>query len=154
MNAPEKPTLSLPSASEYILDNFKPTDRVAILVLNRQLGETTQSFGHGVDAAFFDSSHNQLSEPTYRGLFALVKSFWTVLDLPIARSITHDDSIGLAHLNCPNLAEKWPFLDPQWTPVDWTLVFRAFVSEGRRFSNWLNVWSMAFEHIHNRRRKR
>ena len=42
MNAPEKPTLSLRSASEYILDNFKPTDRVAILVLNRQLGETTQ----------------------------------------------------------------------------------------------------------------
>jgi len=42
MNAPEKPTLSLPSTSEYILDNFKPTDRVAILVLNRQLGETNQ----------------------------------------------------------------------------------------------------------------
>jgi hypothetical protein len=32
--------------------------------------------------------------------------------IPIARSITHDDSIGLAHLNCLNLAEKWPFLDP------------------------------------------
>src|SRR5690348_9670904 len=42
MNAPEKTTLSLPSAPEYILDNFKPIDRVAILVLNRQLGETTQ----------------------------------------------------------------------------------------------------------------
>lgn len=42
MNAPERPTPPLPSASEYILDNFKPTDRVAILVLNRQLGETTQ----------------------------------------------------------------------------------------------------------------
>jgi hypothetical protein len=42
MNAPEKPALSLPSASEYILDNFKLTDRVAILVLNRQLAETTQ----------------------------------------------------------------------------------------------------------------
>src|SRR5467141_1426178 len=42
MNAPEKSALSLPSASEYILDNFKPTDRIAILVLNRQLGETTQ----------------------------------------------------------------------------------------------------------------
>jgi hypothetical protein len=42
MNAPEKPTLSLPSASEYILDNFKPTDRIAVLVLNRRLGETTQ----------------------------------------------------------------------------------------------------------------
>jgi DNA primase RepB-like protein len=32
----------VPSASEYILDNFKPTDRIAVLVLNRQLGETTQ----------------------------------------------------------------------------------------------------------------
>jgi hypothetical protein len=42
MNAPEKRKLSIPSASEYILDNFKPTDRVAILVLNRQVGETTQ----------------------------------------------------------------------------------------------------------------
>jgi hypothetical protein len=43
MNGSEKPALSFPSASEYILDNFKPTDRVAILVLNRQLGETTQT---------------------------------------------------------------------------------------------------------------
>jgi hypothetical protein len=42
MNAPEKPAPSLPSTSEYILDNFKPTDRIAVLVLNRQLGETTQ----------------------------------------------------------------------------------------------------------------
>jgi hypothetical protein len=42
MNAPEKTTLLLPSAPEYILDNFKPIDRIAILVLNRQLGETTQ----------------------------------------------------------------------------------------------------------------
>jgi len=42
MNAPEKPMPPPPSASEYILDNFKPTDRIAVLVLNRQLGETTQ----------------------------------------------------------------------------------------------------------------
>ena len=42
MNAPEKPIPPPPSASEYILDNFKPTDRIAVLVLNRQLGETTQ----------------------------------------------------------------------------------------------------------------
>lgn len=42
MNASEKPTPLVPSASEYILDNFKPTDRIAVLVLNRQLGETTQ----------------------------------------------------------------------------------------------------------------
>lgn len=38
----EKLLSPVPSASEYILDNFKPTDRVAILVLNRQLGDTTQ----------------------------------------------------------------------------------------------------------------
>jgi len=42
MNDREKPTPPVPSASEYILDNFKPTDRIAVLVLNRQLGETTQ----------------------------------------------------------------------------------------------------------------
>jgi hypothetical protein len=42
MNDLEKPTPPVPSASEYILDNFKPTDRIAVLVLNRQLGETTQ----------------------------------------------------------------------------------------------------------------
>jgi len=38
----EKATPRPPSASEYILDNFKPTDRIAVLVLNRQQGETTQ----------------------------------------------------------------------------------------------------------------
>ena len=31
-----------PSASEYINDNFKPSDRIAVLVLNRSLRETTQ----------------------------------------------------------------------------------------------------------------
>src|SRR5882762_9401285 len=42
MNPPEKPVLFSPSASEYILDNFEPTDRIAILVLNRDFGETIQ----------------------------------------------------------------------------------------------------------------
>ena len=42
MKAPEKPAAPVPSASEYILDNFKPIDRIAVLVLNRQLRETTQ----------------------------------------------------------------------------------------------------------------
>lgn len=42
MNASEKPAQPSPSASEYILDNFKPSDRIAVLVLNRTLGETTQ----------------------------------------------------------------------------------------------------------------
>src|SRR5260370_20230382 len=42
MDSSEITTQPAPSASEYILDNFKPTDRIAVLVLNRQLGETTQ----------------------------------------------------------------------------------------------------------------
>ena len=36
------PKQSSPTASEYISDNFKPSDRIAVLVLNRNLGETTQ----------------------------------------------------------------------------------------------------------------
>lgn len=31
-----------PTASEYILDNFEPTDRIAMLALNRSLGEVLQ----------------------------------------------------------------------------------------------------------------
>jgi hypothetical protein len=42
MNPAEKPTAFSPSASEYILDNFEPTDRIAMLVLNRDFGETIQ----------------------------------------------------------------------------------------------------------------
>jgi hypothetical protein len=42
MSGPEKFTSRLRSASEYILDNFKPTDRIAVLVLNRRQGESTQ----------------------------------------------------------------------------------------------------------------
>src|ERR1700693_3218779 len=42
MNGSEKPTWASTTASEYINDNFKPSDRIAVLVLNRNLGETTQ----------------------------------------------------------------------------------------------------------------
>jgi hypothetical protein len=42
MNETEKQKRGSPTASEYINDNFKPSDRIAILVLNRNLGETTQ----------------------------------------------------------------------------------------------------------------
>ena len=42
MNETEKQNRVSPTASEYINDNFKPSDRIAILVLNRNLGETTQ----------------------------------------------------------------------------------------------------------------
>lgn len=42
MNQSEKPTSSSPSASQYLNENFEPSDRIAILVLNRSRGETTQ----------------------------------------------------------------------------------------------------------------
>ena len=42
MTETENPKRSIPAASEYISDNFKPSDRIAVLVLNRNLGETTQ----------------------------------------------------------------------------------------------------------------
>src|SRR5438034_1926901 len=42
MNDVENPTAFVPSASEYILDNFEPTDRIAMMVLNRDFGETIQ----------------------------------------------------------------------------------------------------------------
>jgi hypothetical protein len=42
MTETENPKRSAPAASEYISDNFQPSDRIAVLVLNRNLGETTQ----------------------------------------------------------------------------------------------------------------
>src|ERR1700745_122938 len=42
MNPAEKPEPSLLSAPEYILENFKQTDSIALLVLNRKFGETIQ----------------------------------------------------------------------------------------------------------------
>jgi hypothetical protein len=42
MNAAEDPRSSVSAASEYILDNFEQSDRIALLILNRDLGETVQ----------------------------------------------------------------------------------------------------------------
>ena len=42
MNPSENPTPSIASASQYILDNFQAADRIAMLVLNRDFGETIQ----------------------------------------------------------------------------------------------------------------
>ncbi len=39
---PKKTVPFSPSASEYILDNFASTDRIAMLVLNRDFTETVQ----------------------------------------------------------------------------------------------------------------
>lgn len=51
MNSSENPSSFVPSASEYILDNFEPTDRIAMLVLNRDLGETIQRITSAEKAA-------------------------------------------------------------------------------------------------------
>jgi hypothetical protein len=51
MNPAEKPVPFIPSASEYILDNFEHTDRIAVLVLNRDLGETVQRITSAQKAA-------------------------------------------------------------------------------------------------------
>jgi DNA primase RepB-like protein len=51
MNPIEKPAPFFPSASEYILDNFEPTDRIAMLVLNRDFGETVQRITSAQKAA-------------------------------------------------------------------------------------------------------
>src|SRR3984957_16022255 len=42
MNETENAKTFSPSAAEYINDNFKPSERIAVLVLNRSLRETTQ----------------------------------------------------------------------------------------------------------------
>ena len=51
MNSVENPTAFVPSASEYILDNFEQTDRIAMLVLNRDFGETIQRITSAQKAA-------------------------------------------------------------------------------------------------------
>ncbi len=51
MNSAEKPAPFIPSASEYLLDNFEPTDRIAVLVLNRDFGETIQRITSAQKAA-------------------------------------------------------------------------------------------------------
>jgi hypothetical protein len=51
MNPAEKAAPFVPSASEYILDNFGPTDRIAMLVLNRDFAETVQRISSAQKAA-------------------------------------------------------------------------------------------------------
>ena len=51
MSPAENATAFVPSASEYILDNFEPSDRIAMLVLNRDFGETIQRITSAQKAA-------------------------------------------------------------------------------------------------------
>lgn len=51
MTAAKNSGSSFPSASEYILDNFEPIDRIAMLVLNRDAGETLQRITSALKAS-------------------------------------------------------------------------------------------------------
>jgi RepB DNA-primase from phage plasmid len=51
MNHVEKPAPFTASSSEYILDNFDSADRIAMLVLNRDFGETIQRITSAQKAA-------------------------------------------------------------------------------------------------------
>jgi hypothetical protein len=51
MNPVDNPGLFVSPASEYILDNFEPSDRIALLVLNREFGETIQRITNAQKAA-------------------------------------------------------------------------------------------------------
>jgi RepB DNA-primase N-terminal domain len=51
MSPVERPAQFIPSASEYILDNFEQADRIAMLVLNRDFGETIQRITSAQKAA-------------------------------------------------------------------------------------------------------
>ena len=51
MNPAEKAAPFVPSASQYILDNFEPSNRIAMLVLNRDFGETIQRITSAEQAA-------------------------------------------------------------------------------------------------------
>jgi hypothetical protein len=51
MSPAENASAIVPSASEYILDNFETTDRIAMLVLNRDFGETVQRITSAQKAA-------------------------------------------------------------------------------------------------------
>jgi RepB DNA-primase from phage plasmid len=51
MTIDENSGASSPSASEYILDNFEPIDRIAMLVLNRDLGEILQRITSALKAS-------------------------------------------------------------------------------------------------------
>ncbi len=51
MSAQENASVVIPSAPEYILDSFEPTDRIAMLVLSREFGETIQRITSAKKAA-------------------------------------------------------------------------------------------------------
>jgi hypothetical protein len=82
MNSTETAAPFRPSASEYILDNFEPADRIAILVLNRDAADTIQRITTAQKAASpeFQSwlrYKNANGWDIYVGMNPLKRDAWT-----------------------------------------------------------------------------
>jgi hypothetical protein len=81
------------SASEYILQNFEPTDRIAVLVRDRRAGETIQRITTAKNAASPDFQawlhHKNVTSDVYIGMNALKRD---------AQSRTKEDIETIRHL--------------------------------------------------------
>ncbi len=81
------------SASEYILQNFEPTDRIAVLVRDRRAGETIQRITTAKNAASPDFQawlrHKNVTSDVYIGMNALKGD---------AQSRTKEDIETIRHL--------------------------------------------------------
>jgi hypothetical protein len=81
------------SASEYILQNFEPTDRIAVLARNRRAGETIQRITTAKNAASPEFQawlrHKNVASDVYIGMNALKRD---------AQSRTKEDIETIRHL--------------------------------------------------------
>src|SRR5260370_4884460 len=82
MNAADKTEHFIPSASEYVRENFDAADRIAILVLNRDFGETIQRITSAQKAASPEFQawlryKNASGSDIYVGMNPLKRDAWT-----------------------------------------------------------------------------
>jgi len=104
---------SFPSASEYILDNFEPIDRIAMLVLNRDLGEILQRITSALKASSPEFQawlryKNVTGSDIYIGMNPLRKHALTRTKKDI-KSIRHDlDHGGQEALNAVENSDAVP----------------------------------------------
>src|ERR1700732_1334915 len=93
MNSNLEPKPDSLSASDYILQNFEASDRIAVLVRGRRAGETIQRITMAKSAASEDFQkwlrHKNVSSDVYIGMNAL---------RPDAQSRTKEDIETIRHL--------------------------------------------------------
>src|SRR6202790_4778256 len=94
MTETNMPKQASPTAAEYIGENFLPSDRIAVLVLNRRLGETTQRITSAQKAASPEFQawlryKNANGADIYVGMNPLKRDAWTR---------TKEDILAIRHL--------------------------------------------------------